>query len=109
MPRSKLTTEADVFMAYQAAQRLDDSEFARQIGSYRQQYWQWKNRVHYVQRDWLIKTARTFAGSWQSDMAVDILRRRGEDEAIPCVCLEQVGDNGPCPRHPTPEEEKVKA
>lgn len=106
MPKTKnLPTEADILRAYQAEQEFQtDTAFADALLVTRGKMSNWLNHVHYPDLPWLLQTARLFAGKWQSDLAVDILRRRGNEDDIPCVCTDAIGDNGPCPKHsdPTP-------
>lgn len=99
MPKSNLATVADVFRAYQAAELLSDEEFARALSVSRQTLHNRRKRTYYPKKDWLITTARLYAGEWQSDLAVDILKLLGLEDDIPCICLEVIGDNGPCPKH----------
>ena len=100
MPKTKnLKTESDVFEAFRAEHELNDTDFAYALAISKGRWSNWKAMRHYAPREWLIQTARVFSGAWQSELAADLLRRRGFEDDIPCVCLELIGDNGPCPKH----------
>ena len=92
-------TEAEIFEAYRIANQLSDTEFARELQVSKGRLSHWMNARHYPPLEWLTVTAREFTGKWQSDLAVYILRKRGNEDDIPCVCEDVIGDNGPCPKH----------
>ena len=91
-------TIPDVLKAYKAAEQFEsDSAFAEALSLSRQVMSHWMNERHAPTNEWLQAMATVKRGQWQSDMAVDILKLRGQD--IPCICLEVLGDNGICPKH----------
>ena len=98
MPKRE-ATEADILRKYQRMQEFQtDTAFADALTVSRQKMSSWLKGFHYPEFGWLVQIARLFAGSWQSDLAVELLRRRGNEEDIPCICSEEIGDNGPCPK-----------
>ena len=102
---AKKITEADVLEAYRAAQQMNQSEFAAALGMSRQSYSAYVNEGRKQDLAGLRETALKEVGTWIGDLAVDLLKVRGSD--IPCVCLEMIGDNGPCPKHPAPASQMI--
>ena len=93
-------TEPEIMGAYKAAERIEtDAQFARELMVSRQRMGQWLVGTHAPDKDWLQLTALVFNGKWQSQMAVDLLKHRGLEDDVPCICLEVIGDNGHCPKH----------
>jgi len=93
----RVRTEADIFRAYQAAASLKPSEMALALGISRQSmnnYFQGTKPLAGVVLNWFVKGSE----DWVREMALDIFKGRPEIE-VPCLCLEQIGDKGPCPRH----------
>lgn len=91
-------TIPDILKAYKAAEQFEtDDAMAEALGVSRQVFSHWMNERHQPDPENLRDMTIRFAGKWQGDMAVDILKNMESD--IPCICLEQIGDNGPCPKH----------
>lgn len=96
---AKKRTEADVIREFQSSHELTPSELADAFGVSRQTVHNWLTAVHLPSSDWLTAVAME-ERDWKQQMAVDLLTLRGA--AVPCVCLEKIGDNGPCPKHTPP-------
>lgn len=97
---AKARTAKDVFEKWRALQGIETkSEFATLLGMSKQQYNNIFNLGYSVSAKELSSLAIRHAGSWISECAVEVMRVQGDEELIPCVCLENIGDNGPCPRH----------
>lgn len=96
---AKVKSAGDIFERWRAVEGIETkAEFAALFGMSRQQY----NNVlngSYVSAKELSSVAIRHAGRWIAECAAEVMRVQGDGELIPCVCLEQVGDNGPCPRH----------
>ena len=90
-------TDSDIFKAYQAAEGLSQSDMAEALGITRQGVHNYlkgtRPTTEFVLR-WFLHGST----DWVKEMALEIFARRPGHE-VPCVCLERIGDNGPCPRH----------
>jgi len=97
MEENQSKTEVEIIQAYQSAEGLETwRELATALGVSRTTVGNWLRGSCSPDEEWLRKQALKLVG-WQSEMAIALLEVRGED--IPCVCLEQIGDNGLCPKH----------
>ena len=95
---SQKLSEADIFKAYRAAEQLKKAEMARVLEIPRQRYGDYESDSYKPTTsqltNWFLYAPEPFV----REMALEMLVRRPVDER-PCVCLEVIGDNGPCPRH----------
>lgn len=82
-----------------------DTAFSEALGVSRQVLSNWFNSINSPTNDFLSATALECVTTWQGDLAVELLNLRGL--SVPCVCLEIIGDNGPCPKHGTLEVERA--
>jgi len=90
-------TEVEIIQAYQSAEGLETwHELAAALGLSCTVVGNWLRGLCGPDGDWLRRQALKMAG-WQSEMAIALLEARGEE--VPCICLDQIGDNGPCPKH----------
>ena len=95
---SKKLTVPEVLKAYKIAERFKtDNDMADALSLSRQVLSHWMTERHAPTNEWLRSMAIVYRSRWQGDMAVDLLKLRKQD--IPCICLEMIGDNGPCPKH----------
>jgi hypothetical protein len=102
MPNKKLT-EADVIRQYKKEMGYgSDIETAESLKVSRAKLSHWLRSIHYPDLKWLLDTAREFRGQPQSKLAVELLKRRGFEHLVPCVCEFEIGDHGFCPRHGDP-------
>lgn len=96
--KPKPVSEMDIFRLWQARQGLNvDSRFADALGISRAKLWNWYNGINEPETEGLQEIALAYRGKWQCELAVEVLNFRKAD--VPCVCLESIGDNGPCPKH----------
>ena len=94
---SKLS-EADIFKAYRAAEGMKQTEMAQVLGIQRQRLFSYENEEYKPSTSLLVNWFLYAPEPFVREMALEMLVRRPVDER-PCVCLEVIGDNGPCPRH----------
>lgn len=96
----KLNSELAIFRYYQERAELEtDSALADALDIDRRRLFNWLSGRQSPDLEWLQSVTVKYAGNWQSHLAVDMLTLR--EQEIPCLCLEYIGDNGPCPKHVT--------
>ena len=92
-------SDGEIMEGYRTAEGLKKTEMADALGISRQLYNLYTKKNGSVPSStlvmmWFLRGAE----EWVREMALELFVRRPELER-PCVCLEMIGDNGPCPRH----------
>lgn len=90
--------DADIFKAFRAAEGINQSDMARALAIPRQRLHAYENDVYRPTISQLTIWLLYGEPDWVREMALEMMVRRPVDER-PCVCLVDIGDNGPCPRH----------
>jgi transcriptional regulator with XRE-family HTH domain len=94
---AKKITEAEILEYYRESRGMGRTEFAAELGMSKQSYSTYINNGVKPDLEGLQDSAVTYVGTWIGDLCVALLSVR--DATIPCICLEHIGDNGPCPKH----------
>lgn len=91
-------TEADILEGYRQAEDLKKADFARELKISRQRLNNYLQGISRPDSSIVLDWLRNGYADFVHEMALEIFVRRPELER-PCICLERIGDNGPCPRH----------
>lgn len=97
----KRTTQIQILEQTRGERGMTQTAFCRAIDVSRMWYYKRLNQSDGDVLDLksLSEMALWYIGEWRSDMAVQCIRLMDE-RFVPCVCQTEVGDNGPCPKHP---------
>lgn len=98
-PIPEKTSDAQIIKAYKSISNIEkDVEMAKALGISRQCMSNYMRGVSQPEFDILKKWFFGSYPAWVRAMTLDIYKNRPSDH-VPCVCLERLGDNGPCPQH----------